>query len=149
MVRLKNEWRIRSKNGRMVEAIKDSILSGSYFFTEETMRFWSCTIEYGMFSNDTFVTGEDNFDRTKTLYTVRKYDWKNHDVITISEFQQFEDRNEAIRFAKDYQGYQKNIKANVQRKEEMKSLHENGMTYEEIGKKFGLSRQRAHQIINN
>ena len=102
--RQKIEWRIRSKNGRMIEAIRDSLNNGSLFFSEDTMNFWNSKIEYGMFSNDTFVTSEDNFDRTKQLYTVRKYDWQNHQVINISEFQEFEDRNEAIRFAKDYEG---------------------------------------------
>lgn len=86
----------------MIDAIRDSINSGSHFFTEKTMNFWNSTIEYGMFSNDTFVTSEDNFDRSRKLYTVRKYDWKNHSVIDISGFQEFEDRDKAIRFAKDY-----------------------------------------------
>ena len=102
--RQKIEWRIRLKNDRMIDAIRDSLNSGSKFFTEETMRFWNSTIEYGMFSNDTFVTGESNFDGTKTLYTARKYDWKNHRVIDISGFQAFENSDEAIRFAKDYKG---------------------------------------------
>lgn len=31
---------------------------------------------------------------------------------------------------------------------EMQSLRESGMTYEEIGKKFGLSKQRVHQIMS-
>jgi hypothetical protein len=100
--RQKIEWRIRLKNDRMIDAIRDGLNSGSKFFTEDTMNFWNSTIEYGMFSNDTFVTGEDNFDRTKYLYTVRKYDWKMHRVIDISEFQAFDDREKAIRFAKDY-----------------------------------------------
>lgn len=104
----KIEWRIRLKNDRMVDAIRDSLNHGSHFFTEGTMNFWNSTIEYGMFSNDTFVTSEDTFDRSSKLYTARKYDWENHRVIDISGFQQFKSRDEAIRFAKDYkEGEQK------------------------------------------
>ena len=100
----KIEWRIRYKNDRMIDAIRDSLYSGSRFFTEETMSFWNSVIEYGMFSNDTFVTSEDNFDRTKQLFTVRRYNWKKHTVETIGGFQQFTSRDEAIRYAKDYKG---------------------------------------------
>ena len=101
--RQKIEWRIRLKNDRMIDAIRDSLNHGSNFFKEETMRFWNSTIEYGMFSNNTFVTGEDNFDRSQTLYTARRYNWELHKVEDISEFQQFTSSDEAIRFAKDYE----------------------------------------------
>jgi len=33
------------------------------------------------------------------------------------------------------------------RLKEMKKLHKKGLTYEEIGKKYKLSRQRVHQIL--
>ena len=89
-------------NNRMKDAIRDSLRHGENFFTEETMRWWGSEIVEGMFDNDTFVTVEDNFNKTKRLYTARKYDWNSHDVETISVFQQFDNANDAIRFAKEW-----------------------------------------------
>ena len=42
----------------------------------------------------------------------------------------------------------KQIELDDYRTKEMQDFRESGMTYEEIGKKFGLSRQRVHQILN-
>lgn len=75
---------------------------GDYFFSEATMEFWGSAIVGGMFKNNTFVTSEDNFDRTKKLFTARHYNWDTHSVETIGEFQQFKTRDEAIAFAKQY-----------------------------------------------
>jgi predicted DNA-binding protein (UPF0251 family) len=41
----------------------------------------------------------------------------------------------------------KQIELDIYRFNEMQIFRESGMTYEEIGKKFGLSRQRVHQIL--
>ena len=100
---MKDTYKTRGiKNDRMQEAIQDSLNHGSKFFTEDTIRFWGSSVEYGMFKNNTFVTSEDNFDRTKKLYTARLYDWEKHSVETIGEFQQFDNLDEAIVFAKSY-----------------------------------------------
>jgi transcriptional regulator NrdR family protein len=42
----------------------------------------------------------------------------------------------------------KKIKTEDHRKKEMQSLRESGMSYADIGKKFGVSRQRVHQILS-
>lgn len=86
-------------NSKMHRAIK---YSSDYFFTKETMDFWGSKVEAGMFDNDTFVTSEDNFDRSKKLYSVRKYDWNKHEVETIT-FQQHDNLADAIRFAEEYE----------------------------------------------
>lgn len=90
-------------NGLMKRAIQDSKRYGNYFFDPDTIRFWNSRVEAGMFPNNTFVTSEDNFDRSKILYTARKYDWDNHSVETIGEFQQFATLEEAVRFARYYE----------------------------------------------
>lgn len=41
----------------------------------------------------------------------------------------------------------KQIELDDCRLKEMRDFRESGMTYEQIGKKFGLSRQRVHQIL--
>ena len=102
---MKNHYETRGiKNNLMQEAIKDSLRHGNKFFSEDTIRFWNSKVEYGMFRNNTFVTSEDNFDRSKILYTVRQYDWDNHTIETVSGFQQFDNLDDAIVFAKSYEG---------------------------------------------
>lgn len=88
------------KNGRMQDAIEDSLRNGSHFFTKDTMDFWNSKVEAGMYENNTFVTSEDNFDRSRKLYSVRQYDWESHEVETIT-FQQHDNLEDAIRFAKE------------------------------------------------
>ena len=89
-------------NSRMHEAISDSLAHGGKFFTAETVEFWNSRVVAGMFDNDTFVTSEDNFDRSKTLYTARRYHWGTHTEETIGEFQQFHTWEAAAEFAKNY-----------------------------------------------
>ena len=99
---MKEHYKSRGiKNAKMNEAIQDSLRNGCYFFKENTMDFWGSEVEYGMFANNTFVTSEDNFNRTKKLYSVRRYDWEAHEVETIT-FQQHDNLDDAIRFAKEY-----------------------------------------------
>lgn len=90
------------KNAKMQEAIADSLRHGRFFFKEDTMNFWRSAVEYGMFKNNTFVTSEDDFNRTRKLFTARHYDWDTHSVETIGKFQQFKTLDEAIVFAKSY-----------------------------------------------
>ena len=80
----------------------DSLMNESYFFTKKTMKFWGSKIVAGMYDNDAFVTIEDNFERTKKLYTSRYYDWDKHRVEDISRFQEFDNLEDAIRSAKEY-----------------------------------------------
>jgi hypothetical protein len=86
----------------MTEAIEDSLSHGSNFFTPATMEFWGSEVVSGMYGNNTFVTSEDNFNRTKKLYSVRYYDWDNHEVETIT-FQQHNNLADAIRCANEYE----------------------------------------------
>lgn len=89
-------------NTRMREAVADSLAHGKYDFEEDTLRFWNSRVVAGMFKNDTFVTSEDNYDRSKVLYTARIYNWRTHSMETIGEFQQFVNVDEAVKFAKAY-----------------------------------------------
>ena len=89
-------------NPRMREAVADSLVHGKYDFAEDTMSFWNSRVVAGMFKNNTFVTSEDNYDRSKILYTARLYDWRTHSMETIGEFQQFSNVEEASQFAKSY-----------------------------------------------
>ncbi len=84
----------------------DSLANGSYFFSKNNMNFFNSKIEAGMYKNNTFVTSEDNCYRTRKLFSVHRYNWETHEVITISKFQQFDNLDEAIKFAKSYKGEQ-------------------------------------------
>lgn len=91
-------------NTKIEQMKRDSLAHGSFFFTKDTMSFWGSKVVAGMFRNDTFVTSEDNYNRTQKLYTARHYDWKKHEVETIGDFQQFDNIEDAVRFAKQYKG---------------------------------------------
>lgn len=89
-------------NDLMRKAIRDERNHGRYFFHPDTIQFWGSEVVAGMFPNNTFVTSEDNYDRSKKLYTARLYDWKTHSVETIGEFQAFHNKEDAINFAVRY-----------------------------------------------
>ena len=69
--------------------------AGFYFFDKDTMRFWNSKVESKLISN-MFVTSEDNFDRTKKLYTVRGFDPETYEVETVGDFQAFEKLEDAM-----------------------------------------------------
>lgn len=91
-------------NDRMYAAIKDDKENGHHFFSEEIMDFWNSTVEAGMYDNDTFITSEDNFDSSKILYTVRKYNWNTHEVETVGMFQAYDNLGDAVEFAIEHGG---------------------------------------------
>lgn len=71
------------------QAIAKNRAAGSYYFTPETMRFWNCKVESGLYPHRYFVTSEDNFDRTETLYTIRQFTEDYVDVNTVGRFQAY------------------------------------------------------------
>lgn len=84
------------------QMIKINKKHGYNFFDKKTMEFWNSKIETEVFENNTFVTSENNYDRTKILYTARLFNPISGRIKTIGEFQQFETLEEAIEFAKNY-----------------------------------------------
>lgn len=71
--------------------------AGGYFFDEKTMDFWGSKVESEPI-RELFVTSEDNFDRTKKLYTVRRFNPDDCSIDTYSAFQQFETLQDAMNF---------------------------------------------------
>ena len=67
--------------------------NGGYFFNKDTMNFFGTKIETSVFKNGCFVTSEDNYDKTKRLYTVRRFNGKSID--TIGDFQQYKTKESA------------------------------------------------------
>ena len=104
---MKTNYNSEYKNKQMQLAILDNKHGGGHFFDAETMRFWSSSIVCGMFKNNTFVTSEKDYTGEKILYTVRLYNWNDHDVETVGTFQQFDNASDAILFAKNYARVQK------------------------------------------
>lgn len=69
---------------------------GFYFFSPNTMRFFNSRIGSYDFVTGYFVTSEKRYDGARR-YTVRKADFENGNVRLISEFQQYSNRDTAIR----------------------------------------------------
>lgn len=80
---------------KMKAVVKDHKDAGKHFFDKDTMHCWGSKIETELINNEFFITSEDNFDRTKRLYSIRHYDWDTHSIETVS-FQQFKTLNAAM-----------------------------------------------------
>ena len=74
--------------------------NGGHFFDKDTMKFWGTRIETSVFKNGCFVTSEDNYNKTKRLYTVRRFNGKSID--TIGDFQQYKTKESAREAARLY-----------------------------------------------
>lgn len=59
--------------------------AGQYFFSRDTMRFFKCTIETGLFKGGYFITSEQP-PHGGRKYTARKVDFLNGSIKTIGEF---------------------------------------------------------------
>jgi hypothetical protein len=82
-----------------IQAIKRaSRLAGSHFFCPETMRFFGSRISSKVIGGRYFVTCEDDFSKSRRLYTVRKATWGR--IETVGEFQQFPTLKTAKAFAR-------------------------------------------------
>lgn len=81
-----------------VKAITQS--NGYHFFDKNTMNYWGTRIETSVFANGCYVTSEDDFSKTKRLYTVRRFNGKSID--TIGEFQQYRTKVAARDAARAY-----------------------------------------------
>ena len=74
--------------------------TGKHFFDSDTIKYWGSKIETALYKNRCFVTSENNFDNTKRLYTLRRFNENYTTIETIGEFQQYitkEDATEAAR----------------------------------------------------
>lgn len=69
--------------------------TGLHFFDKNTMSFWGSKIETGVHANLCFVTSEDNFDRTKKLFTIRRFIPKTGQIETVGKFQAYSTLAEA------------------------------------------------------
>lgn len=71
------------------EMINQSLQKGWHFFDPDTMAFWGSEVKDSPNRYFLFITAEDNFDRTKKLYSVRWFNSNTGEVEALS-FQQFE-----------------------------------------------------------
>ena len=82
-----------------VKAIVKS--NGYHFFDKDTMKYWGICIETSVFKNGCFVISGNNYDGTKRLYTVRRFNGKSID--TIGDFQQYKTKESAREAARAYE----------------------------------------------
>lgn len=74
-----------------------------YFFSESTMRFFNSRIGETIYEGKGgifFVTSEKFDWKSPRLFTVRQYIRETDSIETVSEFQQFKNRETAHNFAK-------------------------------------------------
>ena len=81
--------------------IKDHEDNDGHFFSGNNIRFWNSTIESELLKGAYFITSEDNYNRSRLLYSIHKYDWEEHDVKTLI-FQGYKTRNEALYILNNY-----------------------------------------------
>jgi len=103
-----------TKSGLVRELPKQHYLTGSldrlkqyyqgHFFDKDSMRFWNSRISESSITENIvdgqvvgawFATSEDNFDRSKRLYTARYFDISEHYMSTIGEFQAYSSLRQA------------------------------------------------------
>ena len=86
---------------RMQDVIRDCKSRNNHFFDADTMEFWNSKVCSELLDNNCFVTSEDNFDRTRILYSVRQYAPEDSDCIKTIGFQKWSTLESALEFAKE------------------------------------------------
>lgn len=76
--------------------------AGSHWFDRDTIRFWGTRVRSGLYAGRIFVTGEHNYSRTSTRYSVRlaTVTPEGFDIDTIGKFQAFADVADARDYAR-------------------------------------------------
>lgn len=69
---------------------------GQYWFSPDTMRFFSSRVESGIVAGRYFVSSEQQDDDYPRLYTVRAVD-DQAGVVTVGDFQGYASLDEALR----------------------------------------------------
>lgn len=82
----------------MEKAIKIYKSYGGHFFDEDTMGYWNSKIVSPLFSNRCFVTGEDNYNKTEYLFSIRQFSEDFSTVYTI-DFQEWDNLERARNYA--------------------------------------------------
>ena len=70
-------------------------LYSGYFFTRDTKQFWGSTNATDLIHGYYFITKEDNFNRTKKLFTIRKFTSDYQNIKTVGEFQAYSTLHQA------------------------------------------------------
>lgn len=89
----------------MQEVIEANKGNGNYFFSEDTMAFFGSAIVSELITvpdGQFFVTEEDNFDRTRRLFTVRRVS-SDGSVNTEGKFLGFKTKQDAMDYILDVQ----------------------------------------------
>jgi len=85
----------------MDEVIKKNKEVGQFFFSEDTMRFFSSIVETKgeLIGDKYFVTSEQREEDLPRLYSVRDFNKDNGHIRTVGNFQEFQNKIEAEEFA--------------------------------------------------
>ena len=95
MARKGNERMAKVKTLTVGEMKARNKAAGYNWFDNGTMKFFGTKIESAPNAKGIFITSEYNFDRTKRLYTLRKFE-SDSTVTTIGEFQAYNTKSAAL-----------------------------------------------------
>lgn len=81
----------------MSEAIRTYNMSGGYFFSPDTMKFWESKIETELINDEYFVTSEPDMYGRSRRCTVRRFTKGYTEVETVGGFRQYGSVRMAVR----------------------------------------------------
>lgn len=88
----------------MEDVIRMCKEEGNHFFDRDTILFFGSKVETKLFDNFTFVTSDDNWNRTERMYTVRQFDPYYESmggmIKDVSGFGEFKSLEDAVEYAK-------------------------------------------------
>jgi len=82
----------------ITEVKKANKEKGQHFFSRDTLAFFGSKVYpdlYTVAGRQFFITSEDNFNRTETLFTIREV-MADGDIETLGNFQDYESEQQAI-----------------------------------------------------
>lgn len=74
--------------------------NGNFWFDPDTMRFWRSKIHGGIRREKYFITSEDDFSRTRRLFSIRTFNAQG-EIDTIGKFQAYATLTEAVEALKE------------------------------------------------
>ena len=120
--------------------------AGKKFFSKNNMRFFDSRIESKLYSDNTFITSEQQSYQHPKLYTIRIALNNGIDIENVGEFQQFESFYQASEYRKTIQ--YKNDLINILNKYISNLIHE-GKANKINAKKFAELKATLSNTIAN
>lgn len=73
----------------MEAAIHKYQVNGGHWFDRDTMEFWGSSVVSDLIDEKYFISREDNFNRTRKLFSIREFSDGFRNVETVTGFQEY------------------------------------------------------------